>query len=89
MDSKRYLCSHLSIKQRGVTGALLNDVGWSPWRKWWRKRGFLKWRTALMSASPCLDIHPILIGTIENKSISVPVSFSIDSKKSKLLKQRL
>ena len=29
-----------------------------------------------------MDIHSVLIGTIENKSISVPVSFSIEPKKS-------
>jgi len=40
----------------------------------------LKRRTAPASVSPCLAIHSVLIGSIENKSISVPVSFSIGSK---------
>ena len=40
----------------------------------------MKRRTAPASVSPCLAIHSVLIGSIENKSISVPVSFSVGSK---------
>ena len=40
----------------------------------------MKRRTAPASVSPYLAIHSVLIGSIENKSISVPVSFSVGSK---------
>jgi len=36
-----------------------------------------------MSVSPCLDIYSVLVGTIEQQSITVPISFPIGPEKSR------